>query len=347
MAVVSQQFTPSTAYPMLVASIGASAVIVFIIPSSPLAQPWPLIGGQLVSAVIGVACAQLVSDKAFASAYAVGGSVLAMLLLRCLHPPGAASALTPIMASDPMTGTLDYNFIFMPVGLNVAVMLIMAIIINRWLLGYNYPLCLQRSRISKIAVINPFQSTDISYHDMKQALENIDRFIDVTPDDLRKLLMDVQTRRFKRHTKNMMCGDIMTKNILAVEYGTEVEEAWQIMHHKKLNALPVIDKSRRVVGIITWHDFFKFINVAKNETFQGKLRTFIRRTPDISTDKPEAVGHIMASPVTVLTENIYIVDLIPLMSIQGYRQIPIVNSEKKLVGMVHQADLIAALSRIF
>jgi CBS domain-containing membrane protein len=159
--------------------------------------------------------------------------------------------------------------------------------------------------------------------------------------------MDVQTRRFNRHTKNMMCGDIMTKNILAVEYGTEVEEAWQIMHHKKLNALPVIDKSRRVVGIITRHDFFKFINVAKNETFQGKLRTFIRRTPDISTDKPEAVGHIMASPVTVLTENIYIVDLIPLMSIQGYRQIPIVNSEKKLVGMVHQADLIAALSRIF
>nr|WP_256969478.1 HPP family protein [Crenothrix polyspora] len=346
MAWVSQQFTLSTAYPTLVASMGASAVIVFIIPSSPLAQPWPLIGGQLVSAVIGVACAQLVSDKAFASAYAVGGSVLAMLLLRCLHPPGAASALTPIMASDPMAGTLGYSFALMPVGLNVVVMLMMAIVINRWLLGYNYPLFLQQSgtkKMSQDTEITPLQSTEVSYHDMEQALENMDRFIDVTPDDLSKLLTDVQTRKFKRHTGNITCGDIMVKNILAVEYGTEVEEAWKIMHHKKLKALPVIDKSRHVIGIITWHDFFKFINVATNETFQEKLRDFIRRTPDISTDKPEAVGHIMVSPVTVLTQGTHIVDLIPLMSTQGYRQIPIVNNENRLVGMVYQADLIEAL----
>ncbi len=81
-AKLSQQFVLTPAYPMLIASMGASAVIVFIIPNSPLAQPWPLVGGQLVSTVIGVVCAQLISDTAFASAYAVGGSVLAMLLLR-------------------------------------------------------------------------------------------------------------------------------------------------------------------------------------------------------------------------------------------------------------------------
>jgi CBS domain-containing membrane protein len=347
MAWVAQQFSLSTAYPMLVASMGASAVIVFIIPSSPLAQPWPLIGGQLVSAVIGVACAQLVSDKAFASAYAVGGSVLAMLLLRCLHPPGAASALTPIMASDPMAGTLGYSFVVMPVGLNVAVMLIMAIVINRWLLGYNYPLFLQQSgtkNMSQETAIIPFQRTDISCHDMEQALDNMDRFIDVTPGDLSKLLTDVQTRRFKRHTGNITCGDIMIKNILAVEYGTEVEEAWKIMHREKLKALPVIDKSRRIIGIVTWHDFFKFITVNSNETFPEKFRAFIRRTPNISTDKPESVGHIMAMPVTVLSENSHIADLIPLLSDKSYRQIPIVNNQNRLVGMVYQANLIAALA---
>ena len=61
--------------------MGASAVILFIILNSPLAHPWPLVGGQLVSTVIGVACAQLVSDTAFASDFVVSGSVLAMLLL--------------------------------------------------------------------------------------------------------------------------------------------------------------------------------------------------------------------------------------------------------------------------
>jgi CBS domain-containing membrane protein len=99
------------------------------------------------------------------------------------------------------------------------------------------------------------------------------------------------------------------------------------MHDEKLKAMPVIDRARRVIGIITWNDFFKFINVGANETFQEKFRAFIRRTPEISTDKPESVGHIMTSSVSVLPESTHIAELIPLMSNQGYQQIPIVNSE--------------------
>ena len=87
MAWVTQKFGVSAAYPIIVASMGASAVILFIIPDSPLAQPWPLVGGQLVSAIIGIACAQLFTDTIFASACAVGGSVLVMLLLdACILP---------------------------------------------------------------------------------------------------------------------------------------------------------------------------------------------------------------------------------------------------------------------
>ncbi|MGZ4954915.1 MAG: HPP family protein, partial [Methylobacter sp.] len=80
MALVTQQLSIGTAYPIIVASMGASAVILFIIPNSPLAQPWSFFGGQLVSAIIGVACAQWFTDIALASACAVGGSIFAMLL---------------------------------------------------------------------------------------------------------------------------------------------------------------------------------------------------------------------------------------------------------------------------
>lgn len=135
---VTQKFGLGIAYPIIVASMGASAVILFIMPSSPLAQPWPLVGGQLISATIGVACAHAFTDTAFASAFAVGASVLAMLLFRCLHPPGSATALTPIMAGDPITA-LGYGFVLIPVGINVAIMLIMAIAINRLIFHYEYP----------------------------------------------------------------------------------------------------------------------------------------------------------------------------------------------------------------
>ena len=167
--------------------------------------------------------------------------------------------------------------------------------------------------------------------------------MDVSSGDLSELLTEVQKNNFKRHSGTITCADIMVRDVINVEYGTDVEAAWKIMQGEKLKALPVIDKSRRVIGIITWHDFFKFINVGANESFPEKFRAFIRRTPDISTNKPESVGHIMASHVTVLPENTHIAELIPLMSNKGHRQIPIVNSENRLVGMVYQANLIVAL----
>jgi len=167
--------------------------------------------------------------------------------------------------------------------------------------------------------------------------------MDVSAGDLRKLLTDAEARSFKRFKGNITCADIMVRDVPVVEYGTEVEEAWKIMHQQKLKAMPVIDRARRVIGIITWNDFFKFINLSAYESFQDRFRAFIRRTPDVSTDKPESVGHMMTTSVTVLPESAHIADLISLMSTQGYRQIPIVNSENRLVGMVYQANLIAAL----
>ncbi|MGZ8947623.1 MAG: HPP family protein, partial [Methylococcaceae bacterium] len=276
---ITHKFSASPAYPIIVASMGASAVILFITPNSPLAQPWPLVGGQLISAIIGVVCAQVFTHTVFASACAVGGSVLVMLLFRCLHPPGAATALTPVMAGDPIT-TLGYGFVLMPVALNVTIILIMAIAINRWILRYEYPSVIHQAEGKKHqhnTIIQPSQRIGISEQDLEQALENMDVFMDVSIGDLSRLLTDAQIQSFKRYRGNITCADIMVKNILTVEYGTEVEEAWKIMHSEKLKAMPVIDRARRVIGIITWNDFFKFIKVGANETFPEKFRAFIRR----------------------------------------------------------------------
>jgi CBS domain-containing membrane protein len=77
----------------MVASLGASAVLVFGMPSSPLSQPWAVLGGNALSVLVGVACAALVPDPSVAAALAVSLAVLVMVPLRCLHPPGAAVAL--------------------------------------------------------------------------------------------------------------------------------------------------------------------------------------------------------------------------------------------------------------
>jgi CBS domain-containing membrane protein len=87
----------------------------------------------------------------------------------------------------------------------------------------------------------------------------------------------------------------------------------------------------------------KHANLKTYETFQDKLMAFIKRTPGMSADKPEVVGQIMASPVYSAKETMHIVELVPLLSERGLHYIPIVDAERRLVGMVTQSDLIAAL----
>lgn len=79
--------------PWLVAPLGASAVLVFAVPASPLAQPWPVIGGNLISAAIGIALGLMIGQPVAAAALAVGLAIAVMTFARCLHPPGGACAL--------------------------------------------------------------------------------------------------------------------------------------------------------------------------------------------------------------------------------------------------------------
>ena len=343
-ALMTKIVSPWPGYPMIVASMGASAIILFFIPSSPLAQPWPFVGGQLVSAIVGVACALNISETSTAAATAVGGSVLIMLLMRCLHPPGAATSLTPIMAGTSIT-SLGYSFVLVPVAVNVVTLLLLAIVVNRWVMnrGYPSPLPLKKETSQKQTVTEPSHHIGFSEQDLTSALRDIDVFIDMTHAELSHLLTQAEMNAFKRIRGNILCADIMIKDVTTVEFGTEIEHAWGIMQHKNLKAMPVVDRARRIIGLITWHDFFKFIDLNAYASFQDKFRGFIRRTAKMSASKPEAVGLIMTSSIVTLPDTAHIAELISLMSIHGHRQIPIVNSEQRLVGMVYQANLIAAL----
>jgi CBS domain-containing membrane protein len=315
--------------------MGASVVILLFAPLSPFAQPWSFFCGHLISAITGMTCALYVTPFWLACAFAVSTSIFAMLCLRCLHPPGAATALVPVIGGATFI-ELGYNFVLTPVLINIFVMLIMVIIINR--------ACLKRDYPQSFNPIIPKSESRLSQQDVQQALKKGGEFIDVNVTKLHELLLSAEQQKLERLHGEITCADIMSKEIVAVEYGDEVEIAWQKMHHEKLKAIPVVDKANRIIGIVTWVDFFKFVEMSPYVNFQEKFLAFIRRTPDVTTHKPEVVGHIMNKHVISLSETAPITDLIQLFSTQKHQQIPIVNDENRLVGMVFQTDLISALN---
>ncbi|MBI3771118.1 MAG: HPP family protein [Gammaproteobacteria bacterium] len=123
--------------PILVASMGAAGVLLFAAPHSPLVQPYPVFMGHLVSVTVGVTCAQYIPNHMLAGAVAVAGAILLMLLTRSLHPPGGAAAISAVIGGNSIH-SLGYWFVLAPVMLNVLILLISAVVINR-LLGQEYP----------------------------------------------------------------------------------------------------------------------------------------------------------------------------------------------------------------
>lgn len=327
---------------ILVASMGASAVILFAIPGSPLAQPWPFMGGQLLSATVGVFCAFYISHAVLAAALAVGLAIWVMLVLRCLHPPGAATALAPVVghAYHP---TLNLDFILQPVGINVVLMLTMALVINRMILRRDYPSQLSPGKQASQRQLQTNKLSGISLNDIKQVTEGYEHFLDIGADELLQIYNRLQLLGFQKKTGTLNCGDIMQENIITVDYATEVEEAWNLMHQQQLTVLPVLDRARRVIGIVTRYDFFKNLQLTPYRSFQDRWLRFIKSTPDIQTDKPEAVGHIMTRRVKTLPATAHIAELLPLVVDEGHHHIPITDADGRFVGIVFQSRLIAAV----
>ena len=121
------------ASPWLMAPVGASAVLVFALPASPLAQPWPVLVGNSLSALVGMACALWIPDVNLAAAVAVGGAILVMFATRSLHPPGGAVALLAVL-----TATTTPWFALFPVAGNSLLLLAAGILYNS-LTGRVYP----------------------------------------------------------------------------------------------------------------------------------------------------------------------------------------------------------------
>ena len=341
---VSSQFVQGSALPFLVASMGASTVLLFAISHSPLSQPWPMIGGNLFPALIAVTCAKLVPGLVLAAAISVSASILVMLLLRCLHPPGGALALLPLLA-DKQVHEMGYEFVLHPVALNLFILLSLGFLINNLLPGRRYPASFRagKDEVQKNADSKTFVRMGINHDDLHHALEQMNTVLDISEEDLNTVYKMAGMHAYRRKMGEIRCADIMTHDVIAVEYGTELEEAWALLRHHKIKALPVVDRARRVIGIVTLVDFLKRADLKTYENFQDKLIKFIKRTPGMHSSKPEVVGQIMATPVYTAEESMHIVELVPLLSEKGLHHIPILDTERRLVGMVTQSDLIAAL----
>lgn len=328
-----------SASPWLIAPLGASAVLLFGVPSSPLAQPWSLLGGNMISAVIGVACARWIGESMIAATLAVTLAIAAMLLLRCMHPPSGAVALTAVLGG-PAVHAVGFNFIWMPVAINSLLLLLVALGYHA-LTRHRYPHLASHASDNVDTASRP--QLGFTAADLNAVLKEQNELFDIDPGDLAALLRQAELKAYRRRFEEITCADIMSPDPVTVEFGASLEEAWTQLQRYRIKALPVIDRSRRVIGIITLADFMKHAQLHTHAKLAEKLQRFVARITTLHADKPDVVGQIMTTAVCTARADQSIVELVPSFADSGHHHIPIVDHERRLVGILTQSDLMAAL----
>ena len=174
---LSTQLPGGDSLAWMLASTGASAALIFAIPHGALSQPWPVLGGHLISAFIGVSCQQYLPFHELAVVAATGLSITAMYYLRCLHPPGVATALFAVMGGQDIH-QLSYTLLINPVLLNACTLVLAGLLFNNLFPSRRYPATLGH---------NAATASALQEEDVARALRELDSFVDISPEDLSRL----------------------------------------------------------------------------------------------------------------------------------------------------------------
>lgn len=338
---ISLQFAGTTGGIVLLASMGASAVLLFGLPNSPLAKPWSFAAGHLISATVGLICSHLFTDLALMAAATIGCVLFVMYIFECMHPPGGATALVPVIAStDAVQG---YDFLLYPVTLNVFVLLTVALLLQKFWLkrGLQHsPQTFDPIHLHRDA--SPLKRLGLQPEDLLSALNSFDTVVDISEQDLEQLYHQAQLHAYQRKSGEIRCGDIMSRDLITVGPNSAVASAWQLLRKHNISMLPVTDTARQLLGVVSTTDFLQNLQISH---YRGLLRHVNQLLLKNRHNKQykRKIAEIMTSNLTVAHEDDHIAGLVPLLSDQGLHPIPVLNSRQQLVGVITQSDLIAAL----
>jgi CBS domain-containing membrane protein len=202
-------------------------------------------------------CARWIADPLVAAPLAVALAIGAVFALRCLHPPGGAIAMTAVLGGPAVTSA-GYHFALSPVALNSAALMLAAIAFNNET-RRRYPHPQHATRVNPHHTLDqqPTQRVGVRTEDLDATLRPYDQVLDVSRDDLESLLQQVEMQAYQRRFGEITCAGIMSRDVLTVQFGTPLAEAWLLLRRHDIRALPVIDPARRGIGLVSDADFMR------------------------------------------------------------------------------------------
>ncbi|WP_394355455.1 HPP family protein [Meridianimarinicoccus sp. MJW13] len=326
----------------LVAPFGASSVLLFAVPNSPLAQPWSAIVGNTVAAIVGVAVCLSVPDPALRIALAVGLAITATILCRAVHPPAGAVAMTAAMSPEAIAQQ-GFWFALVPIAVGTIALVVMAAIYAR-LTGRRYPFR-QFDDQSKFGTDdrNPTERLGLSEEELTAILERYSQSFNLGVEDLARLIGAAELQAATHSSGPLTAQDIMSRNLVTVGPDSALGEIADLFRQHRFTSIPVVENNQTFLGVI-----FQMHLITQARTDALRLHrgygAALRRLLDRDRDKPVLAGDIMSVAGPRASTNTPIGALLPMMADGDTDAVPVIE-DGNIVGIVTRTDLVAALAR--
>ena len=321
----------------LFAPLGATAVLVFAVPSSPLAQPWNCVVGNTVAALYTLLLLwafPTLSQTALA-ALAVGGAIMLMMFLRALHPPGGAVALLTVLASAQMP-PLGWALLI-PMSVLSAALVLVGVLYHR-VCGRPYP----HLPVQQAAAQRKESRLALNEQDLQQLLQRFDQTNNLTPEDLGELLAAAEEEAIKRRLSSVDCGTVMSAKLLTVSPQTPLEEVAELFHRHLIKSLPVVDAQGELIGRVLRADLFDWLWQDHRARQQQNLWQRLRSRPS----KVQSIAQeLMRAPEMSVQEDTPMGDLLHELASHSVQFIAVLRG-KTLVGVITRSDVIRTLLSI-
>jgi len=304
--------------PLLVAPVGASAVLLFAVPASPLAQPWPIVGGNVISAFTGLLIARLIPDPTVAAGAAVAVAIAVMSFARCLHPPGGAVALAAALGG-PAVAKWGLLFPLIPVGLNSCILVALGLLFHR-LTRKTYP------HVATPVSVNPHGTSDppprmrsgFSREDIDAALTKLDETFDIDRGDLEHILREIELQTIIRSHADLRCADIMSRDVVCIRATATKKEAIALLQQHGVRLLPVIGGDGRLLGTVGLRELLS---------------------------PAEPIADVLSAARTT-SPFARAAELLPALTDGRTHAVIVTDGDRRVLGLISQTDLLSAVGRL-
>lgn len=311
----------------LIAPFGASSVLLFAVPNSPLAQPWSAVVGNATGAAVGVLACLLVPDPGLRVALAVGAGIAAMTLMRAMHPPAGAVAMTAAMNPEAIHA-LGFWFVLAPVTLGTVLLVAVAMVYAR-ATGRHYPFRHfdDPGRQGTGDAPAP-ERLGLSEAELDEILQSYRQSLNLGTEDLARLIGAAQLQAASHATPEDAAA-VMSRDLVTVGPDTALAEVAALFARHDFHSVPVVEDGDRYLGLICQIDLIRHA--------QGQPG---RRRPG----PPARAAEIMRRDAPFARPDSRLGALMPMLAGLGWDAVPILE-RGRLCGIVTQTDLIAALAR--